>query len=113
MFTNKIKLGAASVLVAGLSPLMMAGSAFGDSANNYGPFPVTVKGYEGTATNSVSYSGQIARHVLHDSLKKLASKGDGGHHHLLKQVFSNCHAKHAALFALNKTPSSLPFPHNP
>ena len=78
MFTNKIKLGAASVLVAGLSPLMMAGSAFGDSANNYGPFPVTVKGYEGTATNSVSYSGQIARHVLHDSLKKLASKGDGG-----------------------------------
>mgnify|MGYP003321814515 CR=1 FL=1 len=46
--------------------------------NNYGPFPVTVKGYEGTATNSVSYSGQIARHVLHDSLKKLASSGDGG-----------------------------------
>ena len=78
MFTNKIKLGAASVLVAGLSPLMMVGSAFGDSANNYGPFPITVKGYEGTATNSVSYSGQIARHVLHDSLKKLASKGDGG-----------------------------------
>jgi hypothetical protein len=59
MFTNKIKLGAASVLVAGLSPLMMVGSAFGDSANNYGPFPVTVKGYEGTATNSVSYSRSI------------------------------------------------------
>ena len=78
MFTNKIKLGAASVLLAGLSPLMMVGSTFGDSANNYGPFPITVKGYEGTATNSVSYSGQIARHVLHDSLKKLASKGDGG-----------------------------------
>ena len=78
MITNKIKLGAASVLLAGLSPLMMVGSTFGDSANNYGPFPVTVKGYEGTATNSVSYSGQIARHVLHDSLKKLASKGDGG-----------------------------------
>ena len=78
MITNKIKLGAASVLLAGLSPLMMVGSTFGDSANNYGPFPITVKGYEGTATNSVSYSGQIARHVLHDSLKKLASKGDGG-----------------------------------
>ncbi len=78
MITNKIRLGAASVLVAGLSPLMIASSAFGDAANNYGPFPVTVKGYEGSATNSVSYSGQIARHVLHDSLKKLASRGDGG-----------------------------------
>ena len=78
MITNKIRLGAASILVAGLSPLMIASSAFGDAANNYGPFPVTVKGYEGSATNSVSYSGQIARHVLHDSLKKLASRGDGG-----------------------------------
>ena len=28
--------------------------------------------------NSVSYSGQVARHVLHDSLKKLSSKGNGG-----------------------------------
>ncbi len=27
----------------------------------YGPFPVTVQGYEGGKTNSVSYSGQIAR----------------------------------------------------
>ena len=48
-----------------------------EAANKtYGPFPVTVKGYTGTKTNSVSYSGQIARHILHDSLKKLASKGD-------------------------------------
>ena len=47
------------------------------SANNvYGKFPVTVKGYTGSKTNSVSYSGQIARHVLHDTLKKLADSGD-------------------------------------
>ena len=78
MLSNKSKISAVGLLVAGLSPLMIAGMAYGDSSNNYGPFPVTVKGYEGSATNSVSYSGQIARHVLHDSLKKLASAGDGG-----------------------------------
>jgi len=43
----------------------------------YGTFPVTVKGYSGSKTNSVAYTGQIARHVLHDSLKKLAGKGNG------------------------------------
>ncbi|MEM7423537.1 MAG: DUF4856 domain-containing protein, partial [Pseudomonadota bacterium] len=43
----------------------------------YGPFPVTVQGYSGKAKNSVSYTGQIARHVLHDSLKKLAESGNG------------------------------------
>ena len=49
--------------------------AFGDG-HSYGPFPITLKGYSGDKTNSVSYSGQIARHVLHDSLKKLAGSGD-------------------------------------
>ena len=44
----------------------------------YSKFPITLKGYNGDKTNSVSYSGQIARHVLNDSLKKLAGKGDGG-----------------------------------
>ena len=73
MLSNKTKLSAVGLLVAGLSPLMTVVVAYGESSNNYGPFPVTVKGYDGTATNSVSYSGQIARHVLHDSLKKLAS----------------------------------------
>ena len=42
----------------------------------YGPFPVTLKGYSGDCTNTVSYSGQIARHVQHDSLKHLSTKGD-------------------------------------
>lgn len=48
------------------------------AADTYGPFPITVKGYEGDKTNSVSYTGQIARHALHDSLKKAAGKGNGG-----------------------------------
>ncbi|PIE40595.1 MAG: DUF4856 domain-containing protein [Gammaproteobacteria bacterium] len=48
------------------------------AVDTYGPFPVTVKGYDGDTTNSVSYSGQIARQVLHDSLKKLAQTGNGG-----------------------------------
>ncbi|UUX51090.1 DUF4856 domain-containing protein [Nisaea acidiphila] len=43
----------------------------------YADFPVTVKGYTGSKTSSVSYSGQIARQALHDSLKKLAGSGDG------------------------------------
>ena len=68
--------GAAGAVIAFLSPLALASAAYSDAT--YGPFPVTVKGYSGSNTNSVSYTGQIARHVLHDSLKKLASKGDGG-----------------------------------
>ena len=43
----------------------------------YANFPVTLKDYSGSKTNSVSYTGQIARHVLHDSLKKLAGSGNG------------------------------------
>jgi len=43
----------------------------------YGDFPVTVKGYTGDAGDSTSYSGQAARHLLHNALKKLAGQGDG------------------------------------
>ena len=43
------------------------------AADTYGPFPVTLQGYAGDKTDSVSYSGQIARHALHDSLKKAAA----------------------------------------
>lgn len=42
----------------------------------YADFPVTLKGYKGDKKTSVAYTGQAARHVLHDSLKKLAGKGD-------------------------------------
>ena len=51
-------------------------SSFAGGHDVYGPWPVTVKGYAGDKTDSTSYSGQIARHVLHDSLKSLVSKGD-------------------------------------
>jgi hypothetical protein len=47
-------------------------------SDGYGPFPVTLNGYSGDKTNTVSYSGQAARHVLEQSLKKLAGKGNGG-----------------------------------
>ena len=43
----------------------------------YGNFPVTEKRYSGKKKDSTSYTGQVARHVLHNSLKKLAGKGNG------------------------------------
>lgn len=43
----------------------------------YGEFPVTVKGYDGEATDSTAYTGQAARHLLHTSLKQLAGQGTG------------------------------------
>lgn len=48
------------------------------SADTYGPFPITEKSYSGDKTNSVSYTGQVARSVLVESLKTLAAKGNGG-----------------------------------
>ena len=76
-----LKISKSKVRVIALATGIMSSSALATAAfseNTYGPFPVTVKGYSGSKTNSVSYTGQIARHVLHDSLKKLAGKGDGG-----------------------------------
>lgn len=58
--------------VAGL--LAFSGLAL---AETYGPFPVTVKGYSGDKSDSTAYTGQAARQVLQNSLKKLAGKGDG------------------------------------
>ena len=43
----------------------------------YGNFPVTEKSYSGKKKDSTSYTGQVARHVLHNSLKKLSGKGNG------------------------------------
>ena len=56
----------------GIAGLANAGA---HSEDVYGPFPVTLKGYSGDCTNTVSYSGQIARHVQHDSLKDRSTKG--------------------------------------
>ena len=50
----------------------------------YMGFPVTVQGYGGDKTDSTSYSGQIARHLLHNSLKKLVGKGNGQSNENLK-----------------------------
>ena len=49
---------------------------FADGHLIYGPQPITLKGYSGDKTNSVKYTGQMARHVLHDSLKALVKTGD-------------------------------------
>ena len=65
------KIGLVSVATALLST-----TAFADNPA-YSGFPVTVKGYSGDKTTSVAYTGQIARQALHDSLKKLAGKGNG------------------------------------
>lgn len=45
----------------------------------YGNFPVTVDGYAGERHDSTAYSGQIARHLLHNALKALAADGTGSH----------------------------------
>ena len=47
----------------------------------YGPYPITLQGYSGDKTNSVKYTGQMARHVLHDSLKALVKTGDFSYFH--------------------------------
>ena len=49
---------------------------FADGHLIYGPYPITLKGYSGDKTNSVKYTGQMARQVLHDSLKALVKTGD-------------------------------------
>ncbi len=43
----------------------------------YADFPITVKNYTGDKVSSESYSGQMARHGLHNSVKNLISKGVG------------------------------------
>ena len=47
-----------------------------DGHQVYGPYPITLKSYDGDKTNSVKYTGQMTRHVLHDSLKALVKTGD-------------------------------------
>ena len=65
-------------LITGSTLVLMSTAMVGTAyAENYGPYPVTVKGYKGDKKNSVSYTGQVARHVLSDSIKKLAGKSDG------------------------------------
>lgn len=70
---NKLPLISA-ILLAGASTL-----SFADGHGHhkvYTDFPITLEGYKGDKKTSVSYTGQAARQVLHNSLKKLAGKGD-------------------------------------
>ena len=59
-----------SVIVA--ASIALTGQAY---AEIYADFPITVKNYAGSKTHSEAYTGQIARHTLHNSAKKLVSKG--------------------------------------
>ena len=68
----KFKTALALIFAATLIPATTV-----SASDVYMNFPITVKGYSGDKTDSTSYSGQIARHVLHNSLKKLAGKGNG------------------------------------
>jgi hypothetical protein len=73
-----LTIGLASVALAviGCTVSEQGGSASaGDKV--YANFPVTLKGYTGSKSTSEAYTGQMARQVLHDSLKKLAGKGNG------------------------------------
>ena len=55
----------------------LIGSGGASSADDvYADFPITLKGYDGTSKTSVSYGGQMARHLLHNGLKKAAASGD-------------------------------------
>ena len=65
----------AGVAFAGL--MSTSALAAGHGNHVYGPFPVTLKGYSGDKTNSVSYSGQVGRQLLHNSLKKAIGKNAG------------------------------------
>lgn len=67
-----------SILAISIASISISSVAGGHSNKSvYADLPVTLKSYKGDKTNSVSYSGQIARHTLHNSLKKLAGKGNG------------------------------------
>ena len=76
---------------------------------SYSGFPVTVKEYSGDKKNSVSYSGQIARHALHDSLKKLAGKGNGNSNPDLKAQMMSYFAGKDAGRAIIAPSSKGPF----
>ena len=68
------------IVASAITILSLANFGFSDGheSDTYGPYPVTLKGYSGSKTNSVSYTGQIGRQVLHTTIKKLSSQGNGG-----------------------------------
>ena len=73
---KKILIRPALSLVILIATSLIFGCVFAKT-KMYSSFPVTEKSYSGSKKDSTSYTGQMARHVLHNSLKKLASKGNG------------------------------------
>ena len=73
-YTNG-KLG--KVIILGSLTALTTACGTSTDPNVYSGYPVTLSGYAGNKNTSVSYTGQIARHVLHDSLKSLSGKGSG------------------------------------
>jgi hypothetical protein len=65
-------LAAVALTTLGSVNIVKAG---GHGDHVYGPYPITLKGFSGDKTNSVSYSGQVGRQLLHNSLKKAVSSG--------------------------------------
>ena len=64
------------LLLSAVTSMALAATASPVKASNvYGPYPVTLKGYSGDKVDSVSYSGQIGRQLLHNSLKKAIGNG--------------------------------------
>ena len=98
---------AAGTAVLALAVLPLAAHGQDDV---YAGFPVTLNGYEGSATTSVSYGGQIARQVLHDSLKKLAGKGTGAPDDALKATMLSYFEGKDAGRAIVAPTSKGPFP---
>jgi len=63
---NKLHLAISISLMAG------ATNAVADvQSKSYANFPVTVTAYTGDKKTSESYGGQMARHLLHTSIKKM------------------------------------------
>ena len=86
-------------------PAVAGFPAFGGPAlaDTYGPFPVTVREYSGDKSDSTSCTGQAARQVLHDSLRKLAGKGGGSNAAGIKSQMM-------AYYAVRKEGRAIPDP---
>ena len=80
------------LVAATVAGILTGGALSANAGEVYGPYPVTLKGWWGTETNTVSYTGQMARHVLHDSLKSLSGKGNGSPNPELKKKMLSYYA---------------------
>lgn len=77
MKKSTLALAITATTLIGLSACAVMEKSNVSADSYYGDFPLTVADYTGDASNSVSYKGQIARHLLHNALKTLAKQGDG------------------------------------